>query len=128
MPVRVRLGITQFGGDPVFESLRYEVFQPLGLLVYFIPRIAEEFMQELFQQAMVAQYFQSPALAGRRQPHTTMFFVPYEGGALRGELLEHARYRGRAHSQMRGQGVTGDAILLRTAQLQNRLQIVIDRL
>ena len=54
MPVRIGVWIAQFRGDAVFQPFRYEVFQTLGLLMHLIPRIAEELMQEPFQQAMMA--------------------------------------------------------------------------
>ena len=54
MPVWIGVGIAQFGGDPVFEPLGYEVLQTLGLLMHLIPRIPEKLMQEPFEEAMVA--------------------------------------------------------------------------
>ena len=59
MPVWVRVGIAQLGGDPVFQPLRDEVLQPLGLLMHLVPRVAEELVQKSLEQAMVAQYLEA---------------------------------------------------------------------
>ena len=124
----IGVGITQFGGDPVFEALRNEVFQTLGFLMHLIPRIAEKLMQDPLEQAVVAQHLQCPPLSSLGQSHAMMLLVLYEGGALRGEFLEHASYGRRADPQMPGKRVARDALLLGAAQFQNRLQVVVNGL
>ena len=62
--VRVELRVAELGGDALFESLGDEVFEALGLLVHFVPGVAEDLVKEGFEQSMVANDFESALLSG----------------------------------------------------------------
>ena len=100
MPVRICLGITEFGCDPILLPLRDEVLQPFCFVVDFVPRVIEEIMEEALQQTMVAKNLQSSHLAGRRQTRAMMLFVFHEGWLLCSELLQHSSYGSRTDTKM----------------------------
>ena len=104
------------------------MLQTLGLVMHFIPRELEHFVKKPLQQAMMTQDFQSAALPYPGQAHAMAFFILYERWPLPGKFLEHSRDGGRADIEVRSQGVAGHAPVFGSAQLQNCLQIVVDRL
>jgi hypothetical protein len=66
VPVRVDLGVAENSGDPVFKTLGDEMFQPLGLLVHFVPGVLQNIMQEELEQTVMSHQFPCPSLPGRR--------------------------------------------------------------
>lgn len=103
------------------------MFQPFCLIVNLIPRVVEDIMEKTLQQTMVAQNLQSAHLPGCCQTYAAMLFVFHKGWLLRGELLEHARHRSSADTEMMSEGVAGHPFLFRAAQFQYRFQIVVYR-
>jgi hypothetical protein len=59
MSVRVCLGITQLGGNAVLKPFRDKMFESLRFFMNLVPGIVEHVVQEAFEQAMVANHFQS---------------------------------------------------------------------
>ena len=83
MPVRIDFRIAENGGNAVFKTLGDEVFQPLGLLMHFVPGILQNVMQEEFEQAVMADEFPGAAFSGRRESDTLVLLIHNEGGPLR---------------------------------------------
>ena len=55
MAVGIKLWVTEFCGNAFFKPLRDEMFQALSLVVDFLERILQDFVEECFEQAMMAQ-------------------------------------------------------------------------
>jgi hypothetical protein len=89
VPVGIRLRVAQLSGDPVFQSLRDEMLQPIRLVVNLVPGVIEEIVQETFQQAVVTKHLKSALLSRRGQTRAVMLFVLHKWRLLGGELLEH---------------------------------------
>src|SRR5580658_2959478 len=112
MPVRVRSGIAQLRGNPIFETLRDEVLQAFRLIVHLVPGVVEEIMQETLKQTMVAKNLQRAHFARRAQFYAMVFFVLNKRRLLRRKLLQHSGHGSRADTKMVSQGVARDAFLL----------------
>ena len=127
MSVRVRVGISQFGGDSVFQPLGNEVLQPFGFFMYFIPRIVQNIMKKSFQQPVMAQNFHCAMFSRFRQEHPVVLFVLHERGFLRRQPLKHPSHRGRTHTEPLCQRVARDPLFFRPAQLQYCFQVIVHR-
>ena len=57
------------GVNPLLKLFADMVLQPLGLLMHFVPPIAQRLHQIEFQQAMMPDDLQRHLLPGWRQPH-----------------------------------------------------------
>jgi len=90
VPMRVDFGIAENGGYSIFKTLGDEVFQSLGLLVYFVPRILQNVMQEEFQETVMPHQFPRPPFPRRSKPDTPVLLVRNEGGPLRCKSLKHS--------------------------------------
>ena len=119
VPVRVDFGVAENGGDPIFETLRDEVFQPLGLVMDLVPGILQNVMQEEFQEAVMPHQFPRPPFPRGRKPDTSVLLVRNECGPLRCESLKHSGHRGRSNFQPLGKSVRCDAQFLGTAQFED---------
>ncbi len=90
--MRVELGVAEFGGDALFEPLRDEVLEALGLLVHFVPGIVEDLVEEGLDEAMMADDLEGAFLSGFRELHAVVLFVDDQGWAEGGEFLEHVSH------------------------------------
>lgn len=120
--------VPQFRGDPIFESFRDEMFKPFRLIVNLVPRVVEEIMEEALQQTVVTKDLQSAHLPGCSQTRAVVLFVFHQGRLLGRELLEHSSDGGGTDTKMPGKDVAGGRFLLGAAQLENGLQIIVNRL
>lgn len=127
MPVRVRVGISQLGGNPVFQPLGNEVLQPFGLFMNFVPRIVQKIVKKSFQQPVMAQNFHGAMLSRSRQEHPVVLFVFDKRGLLRRQPLKHSRHRGRTHTESLGKSVARDPLFFRSAQFQYCFQVIVYR-
>ena len=128
MAMRVCLRIAQFRRDTLLQTLGYEMLQPFRLVVDLIPGIIQKVMQETLQQTVVAQNFQGAHLSSGRQTHAVMLFILHMGRLLKRQLLEHSSNRSGTDAKTLGERVAGHARLLGAAQLQDRFQVIVDRL
>ena len=126
MPVRIDFRIAEDRRDPIFKSLRDEVFQPFCFLVHFVPGVLQNVVKKQFQQTVVPDQFPRPPFASRSEPDASVFFIQNQGRALRRELLKHSGHRRGANSQPLGQGVRRYPCVLRPAQFQNGLEVIVD--
>lgn len=126
MSVRICFGITQLGGNPILQFFGDEMLQTLGLFMDFVPLIIENVVQEAFEQAVVANHFQSASSAGWRKTHAMVLFITHEGGALAGELLQHSGYGSGAYPEPFRKRVARYAAVFSAAELKNGLEIVVD--
>ena len=55
--VRVAGGVAELGGDSLFKVFGDEVFEAFGFVVEFTERVAEDFEEEGFDKAVVADDF-----------------------------------------------------------------------
>ena len=53
MHVRIDFWIAEDRRDPIFKSLRDEVFKPFCFLVHFVPGVLQNVMKKQFQQTVV---------------------------------------------------------------------------
>ena len=83
MPVRVDFRIAEDRRNPIFESLRDEVFQSFCFLVHFVPGVLQNVVKKQFQQTVVPDQFPRPPFASRSEPDTSVFFIQNQGRALR---------------------------------------------
>ena len=90
VPMRVDFGIAENGGNAIFKTLGDEVFEPLRLLVHFVPGILQNVVQKEFKQTMMADEFPGAAFSGRCEPNTPMFLIRHQGRTLRCEPLQHS--------------------------------------
>ena len=127
MSMRIDFRIAENRGNPIFKSLRDEVFQPFCFLVHFVPGVLQNVVQKQFQQAVMPDQFPRPPFAGGSEPDTSVLFIQNQGRPLRRELLKHSGHRRSANCQPLGQSVGRDARILRAAQFQNGLEVVVDR-
>jgi len=103
------------------------MLQTLGLIVDLIPGVLEDVVQEQLQEAVMTHKLPSAAFPGRGQANSAMLLILNQRWTLAGQLLEHARDGGGAHSEPLGQGVAGDALLIRAPQAENGLEVIVDR-
>ena len=57
-----------------------------------------------------------------------VFFILDKRRPLAGQLLQHPGHGSSTDVQMTGQGIAGYSLFFRTAQLEDRLEVVIDGL
>ncbi len=57
-----------------------------------------------------------------------VFLVLDKRWSLSGQLLQHSGHGSGADVQMAGQGIAGYSLFVRTAQLEDRLEVIIDGL
>ena len=126
MPVRIEFRIAENRRDPIFKSLRDEVFEPFCFLVHFVPGVLQNVVQKQFEQTMVPDQFPGPPFARRSEPNTSVFFIQNQGRALRRELLKHSGHRRGTNSKSLGQSVSGDARVLRASQFENGFKVVVN--
>ena len=111
------------------SEFRYVVLQSLRLVVNFIPEEeSTHVMKESFEQTMMAQDLCSPTLPHLRKDNAMVFFVLNKRWSLAGQLLQHPGHGSSTDLQMTGQGITRYSLFFRTAQLEDRLEVVIDGL
>lgn len=127
MSVRIGFRIFQFRRYAVFQFLRDEVFEPFGFLMDLIPAVVEKIVKEAFEQPMVPNDLQSSFLTGCAQPRAVMFFIFNKRWLNRSQLLQHSGHRSGPDSQALSQCVTGYFALFRAAELQDGLEVVVDR-
>ena len=77
---------------------------------------------------MMAQDLCRPTLPQLRKDNAVVFFVLDKRWPLAGQLLEHPGYGSSADVQMARQGIAGHSLFFRAAQLEDRLEVVIDGL
>lgn len=124
--MRINVWVAKFGRDPVLQAFRDVVLKAFGLVMNFIPRKIEHIMKESFEQTMMAQDLSSPTLPHPRQDNAMVLFVPHKRWPLAGQLLQHPGDGSSADVQMTGQGIASYSPFFRTAQLEDRLEVVID--
>ena len=74
----------------------------------------------------MAQDLRSPPLPHLRQDNAMVLFVFHKRWPLAGEFLQHPGDGSRADIQMTGQGIAGYPLFFRTAQFEDRFEIVVD--
>ena len=67
MSVRVELRMTQLCVDTLLKPFRDEMFEALGLLVNLLEWVVQHFVEEGFDEAMMAHHLKSAPFAGRRR-------------------------------------------------------------
>lgn len=127
MPMRIDLRIAEDCRDAIFKSFGDEVLQPFCLFMHLVPGVLQHVMQKQFQQTVVPDQLPRPAFAGRSEPDTVMFFIQNQGRMMRCELLKHSGHRRSTNSKPLGQGIRRYARVLRPAQLENGLKVVVNR-
>lgn len=75
MTMWVEARIAQYRRHSVFEPLRNEVFQPLSLIVNFVPGIFQYVVKEKLEQTMVPDQLPRPVLSGGSETDTTMLLI-----------------------------------------------------
>ena len=83
-------------------------------------------MEEAFEEAVVADDFQSATATGGAEPNAAVLFVEDEGGFEGGELLQHAGDGGGPDAEVGGEGVTGDAGVGGAGEFEDGLEVIID--
>jgi len=126
--VGVACGVVELGGDTGFEFFRDEVFEAFGFVVEFVERIVEDFEEEGFYEAMVANDFQRAFAAGSGQADTTSTLVGDERAALGGKLLQHVGDGGWRDAEVRGELRAADAALLGATEGVDGFEVVVNRL
>ena len=126
--MRINVWVAKLRRDPVLQAFRDVVLQALRLIMNFIPGKIEHIMKESFEQTMMAQDLCSPTLSHRRKDNATVFFVLDKRWPLTGQLLQHPGHGSSTDVQMTGQGIARYSLFFRTAQLKDRLEVVIDGL
>ena len=101
------------------------MLQAAGLVVNFVPGVAERLYQPGFEQAVVTQHFQRGALAGGREGDALVLMVVHQGRFRRSQLLHHARDRSGLDPQSRCQ-VGGAGGLPIFGQFEDMLQVVLN--
>ena len=66
MAVGIKLWVTEFCGNTLFEALRDEMLQPLGLVMDLLDGIVQYFVQKCLQQPMMAHDLQRAPPTGER--------------------------------------------------------------
>ena len=126
MSVWICFGVTQLRGDTILKLFGDKMLQALRLLMDVLPGIIENVMKEAFEQPMMANNLQSTLFSARRKPYAVVLLVAHEGRALPSQLLQHSRYGSRAYSEALCKRIACYPIIFNAAQLENRLQIVVD--
>ena len=126
--MRINVRVAKLGRDPIFQAFRDVVLKAFRLVMNFIPGKIEHIMKESFEQTMMAQDLCRPTLPHLRKDNAMVFFVLDKRWPLAGQLLQHPGHGRSADVQMTGQGIAGYSLFFRTAQLEDRLEVVIDRL
>lgn len=103
------------------------MFQPLRLLMHFVPGVLQDDVKEQFKKPVMAHKLSGAAFSRRRQPNTPVLLIRDESWALRGKPLTHTGHRGRPYPQPLGEGLRCDRQLIGAAQFEDRLQIVVHR-
>jgi len=111
--VRVEARVAQILRDALRQPLGHGVLQPLGLVVDFVPAVAERLDQEQLDQPVMAHDFERDSLPGGGQADATIRLVRDELSAR--QLLRHFRCRGRGDRQRLGQlrGLHARVLLLK---------------
>jgi hypothetical protein len=68
MSVGIELRVPELGVYAFLEPLRYEVFEPFGLVMYFLDREIGDFIEECLDQSMMAKDFKRAAFPLGRHP------------------------------------------------------------
>ena len=76
--VRVELGMAELGGDALLEALGDEVLEALGFLMDFVPGVVEDFVEEGFDEAVVADDLEGALLSGLRELDAVVLLVDDE--------------------------------------------------
>ena len=80
MAVRVELWLAQLCSNALFEPLRDEMFQALSFFVDLFERVLQDFVEECFDQAMMAQHLKrSPSPGGMTGEHPDAVRIPRAG-------------------------------------------------
>ena len=128
MSVGIEFWVPEFGGDAFLEPLRDKVFESLRLFVYLFNRVVEHLIKKGLNKPMVPQHFQSAPLSLLRQPHPAMPLILDKGLGRGRQLLQHIRNGSRRHSESVRQRAARYLPILRLAQGEYCLQIVVYRL
>ena len=126
--MRIDVWVAKLGRDPIFQAFRDVVLKAFRLVMNFIPGKIEHIMKESFEQTMMAQDLCRPTLPHLRKDNAMVFFVLDKRWPLAGQLLQHPGHGSSADVQMTGQGIAGYSLFFRTAQLEDRLEVVVDGL
>jgi hypothetical protein len=78
MAVRICLRVAQLCSHAILQLLRFEVLQPLGLFVNFVPSLVQNMVQETFAQTGGAAELQAHASfpKGNFPKRELCYFVP----------------------------------------------------
>ena len=69
--------------------------------------------------------FPGALLARRRQADTAVFLIDNQRRTLRGQFLQHSRYRSRADSETSGESIAAHEFSRRSAEFQDRLKVIV---
>ena len=121
-------GVVELGGDAGFEFFRDEVLKAFGFAVKFVERVVEDFEEEGFYEAVVADDFERAFAAGGGEADAAAALVLDERAVLDGELLQHVGDGGRGDAEARGELGAADAALLAAAERIDGLEVVVNGL
>lgn len=125
--VRVEFRVSQFLSNALFELFGNEVLQPFSLWVYFVPGIAKDLAKEELHQTVPADDTKRPSSAFVGQAGAAVLLICNTGPFRSGQFLEHAGYGRCGNAQALGNRIAGSCFTRRTAQFEDRLQVVIHR-
>lgn len=128
VPVRVGGGLAEKGGDALFELFADEVLEALGFVVELFDGVVEDFVEEGFEQAMVADDFERAAAAAGGEDHAAVALIAEQRLRLRGEALQHVGGGGWGDVEVFGDLGVGDLAGVVSAKGVNGLDVVVDRL
>ena len=107
-PCGSRVGIAELGVDAVQHPVGDRVLEHLGLVVHFVPAVAEFAHQERLHQPVPAHHRQRGASARVGQRHRAVLLVVDQ--ALIGELADGFRRRAGRHPDALGEHLGADLL------------------
>src|ERR1700740_3029527 len=103
MPMGIEFRMSELRPDALLETLGDKMFKPLSLLVNFLDRVIEDFIEKRFDEPVMPKDLQSATLSMRREPHPATLLVCNVGRLIGGELLQHVGNRRGRDGEVLGQ-------------------------
>lgn len=125
--MRIDLRVPEDRGYAIFKPLGNKMLQAFRLFMHLVPGVFQNIMKEQLEQPMMTHKLPGSALSSRRQPNTPVLLIRNQSRALRGEPLNHTRYRGRPYPQSLGERIRCDRQLIGSPQFEDRLQVIVYR-
>ena len=91
--------VTERVGDALLEAFGDGVFEPLGLVMHFVPRVPQCLLEIGFQEAVVADHLQCHPATGAGESHAPIALMLYQSQG--GEPLDHPGDRCGPHPETR---------------------------